>query len=63
MSSFSQYACFSMCFKRPQGMKDGKHIHVDREDGELQAPFQWTKSSLMKTVIYDINGLVKTFRQ
>ena len=27
--------CFSMWFKRPQGMKDGKHIHVDREDGEL----------------------------
>lgn len=29
-------------FKRTQAMKDRKHIHVDREDGELQTPFQGT---------------------
>lgn len=43
-------------------MKDGKHIHVDREDGELQTPFQGPKTNLMKKLIYDISGLAKIFR-
>lgn len=53
----------SMGFKRSQGMEDGKHIHVDRRDGALEPPFQGTKSYLIKTLIYDISGLAKTFRQ
>lgn len=40
-------------------MKDGKHIHVDREDGELQTPFQGPKTNLMKKLIYDIRALQK----
>lgn len=51
-----------MWFKRTQGMKDGKHIHVDREDGELQTPFQGPKTNLMKKLIYVISGLAKIFR-
>lgn len=39
----------------------GEYIHVDK-DGELQTPFQWTESYLIKIPIYNISGLAKTFR-